>query len=130
MSVDEITFLLRDRTAGAVLVIELHGELDIWATVVLSERAEAICDRSRPDVVVDLRSVSFLDAGGLRLLLRIRAQVARRRGTLRLVRPTPQVWRVLRITGLDQAFTVIDVPEGRPIVSAEAGSRDDHGLSA
>ncbi|MDJ0463483.1 STAS domain-containing protein [Streptomyces sp. H27-C3] len=130
MGVDEITFFLRDRTIGAVLVIELHGELDIWATVVLCERAEAICDRSRPDVVVDLRPATFLDAGGLRLLLRIRAQVARRRGSLRLVRPIPKVWRVLWMTGLDQAFTVIDVLEGQPIVSAEAVHRGDHGLSA
>ncbi|MEN8649973.1 STAS domain-containing protein [Streptomyces sp. 21So2-11] len=130
MSVDEITFFLRDRTIGGVLVIELHGELDIWATVVLCEWAEAICDRPRPDVVVDLRPATFLDAGGLRLLLRIRAQVVRRRGSIRIVRPVPRVWRVLRMTGLDQAFTVIDIMEGQPITPIEVGRRDDHGLSA
>ncbi|HET6856945.1 MAG TPA: STAS domain-containing protein [Streptomyces sp.] len=130
MGVDEITFFLRDRVMGEVLVIELHGELDIWATVVLCERAEAICDRPRPDVVVDLRPATFLDAGGLRLLLRIRAQVARRRGALRLVRPIPKVWRVFRMTGLDQAFTVIDLTEGQTIRPIGAVSRDDHGLSA
>ncbi|MEV0263156.1 STAS domain-containing protein [Streptomyces sp. NPDC050617] len=127
MGVGETTFLLRDRFVGGILVIELYGELDIWSTVTLAGHVESLLDQPRPDVVVDLRAVTFLDASGLRLLLRIKNQVAVKDGTLRLVRPSPRVWRVLRLTRLDRVFTVLD---GLPPVleaPAERGNGQGHG---
>ncbi|MGW2815752.1 STAS domain-containing protein [Streptomyces sp. NPDC001415] len=113
MSVEEITFFLRDHVVGDLLVIELHGELDIWAGTTLSGRLEELVNGTCRDVVVDLRPVSFLDACGLRLLLRVRDLVSVRGGRLRLVRPGPKPLRVLRLTRLDRLFTLIDdLPAG------------------
>ncbi|MEV0274853.1 STAS domain-containing protein [Streptomyces sp. NPDC050610] len=124
----EKTFLLRERFADETLVIELYGELDIWSTVTLAGHVESLLDRSCPDVVVDLRAVTFLDASGLRMLLRIKHQVADKGGALRIVRPSPRVWRVLRLTRLDRSFTVLD---GLPVaLEAAAEHRGGHGVSA
>ncbi len=128
MGVGETIFLLRDRFVGGTLVIELHGELDIWSTVTLAGHVESLLDRPRPDVVVDLRAVTFLDASGLRLLLRIKRQIADKDGALRIVRPSPRVWRVLRLTRLDRSFTVLD---GLPAaLERPVEHRGDHGVSA
>ncbi|MEU7044185.1 STAS domain-containing protein [Streptomyces varsoviensis] len=128
MGVGETTFLLRDRWAGGTLVIELYGELDIWSTVTLAGHVESLLDRPRPDVVVDLREVTFLDASGLRMLVRVKRQVADKGGALRIVRPCPRVWRVLRLTRLDRAFTVLD---GLPAaLERPAEHRGGHGVSA
>ncbi|MGW5860915.1 STAS domain-containing protein [Streptomyces sp. NPDC055239] len=101
-------FGLHHRVVGGSIVLTFHGELDAWAEQELGSRITELLDRSDGDVVADLREVSFLDAGGLRLLVRLKGQAFERRRPLRLVRSSPRVWRVLRITRLDRSFTVLD----------------------
>ncbi|MCD9143607.1 STAS domain-containing protein [Streptomyces albireticuli] len=105
---------MSERVASGAIIIELHGEIDILAEQELGPRVDALTERFRADVVIDLREVAFLDASGLRLLLRARERVLERGGRLRLVRGVPRVFRVLRVTGVEGAFTVVDAfPYGR-----------------
>ncbi|MCD9161962.1 STAS domain-containing protein [Streptomyces albireticuli] len=107
-------FAMSERVASGAIIIELHGEIDILAEQELGPRVDALTERFRADVVIDLREVAFLDASGLRLLLRARERVLERGGRLRLVRGVPRVFRVLRVTGVEGAFTVVDAfPYGR-----------------
>lgn len=108
MGTYESTFQLHHRTLDGAFVLVLSGELDAWADQELAPRAAVLLARAGPDVVVDLRDVTFLDAGGLRLLLRIRERVLFHGGRVRLVRGEPRVWRVLRLTGVDSVFDVVD----------------------
>ncbi|MBB5122882.1 STAS domain-containing protein [Streptomyces eurocidicus] len=107
-------FAMRERVASGAIIIELHGEIDILAEQELGPRVDSLTERFRVDVVIDLRGVTFLDASGLRLLLRARERVLARGGRLRLVRGAPRVFRVLRVTGVEGGFTVVDgFPYGR-----------------
>ncbi|WP_438292666.1 STAS domain-containing protein [Streptomyces sp. HUAS TT7] len=108
MRADVSGFGLWDRAAETATVLELFGEIDIEARLVLGPAVERMIDREAPEVVVDLRPVTFMDAGGLRLLDEIQDDVAARGGTLRLVRGRRSVMRLFRLTGLDSAFTVLD----------------------
>ncbi|MFG2721257.1 STAS domain-containing protein [Streptomyces sp. NPDC048416] len=118
MGADELAFWLRARTVGGTIIIELHGELDMLAHRELGPTVHALMCRANVDadvdvdvdvdVIVDLRAVTFLDAGGIRLLLAIREHVMRRGGALRLIRGTPRVSHVLRIVRLDGSFTMLD----------------------
>ncbi|WP_409235243.1 STAS domain-containing protein [Streptomyces sp. PA5.6] len=101
-------------------VLAFWGELDAWADQELAPRVMALMDRAGPRVVADLREVTFMDAGGLRLLVRIRKRVAPGRGTLWLVPGSARNRRLLRITSLDKAFTI---PAGAPVPCTRAGSR-------
>lgn len=101
-------FGLHHHVVDGSIVLTFRGELDAWADQELSPHIAELLDRPGADVVVDLRQVTFLDAGGLRLLVRIKGRTAAKRRTLRLVRSSPRVWRVLRITRLDRSFTVLD----------------------
>ncbi|MBC9714779.1 STAS domain-containing protein [Streptomyces sp. TRM66268-LWL] len=109
-SQDDFTFGLRHHVVGNTLVLVPQGELDAWAGQHLAAPVTELLRRPRPDVIVDLRALTFLDAGGLRLLLRIREQVADHQGTLRLIRGQPRIWLVFRLTRLESAFTVLDRP--------------------
>lgn len=111
MGTADFTFGLEHRTAGTTLFLLLSGELDIWADGELAPRAARLIGAVRPEVVIDLHHVTFLDAGGLRLLLGIRHRVADRQGTVRLVRAHGQPHRVLRLTGLAREF---DLVRGEP----------------
>ncbi|PKV90088.1 STAS domain-containing protein [Streptomyces sp. TLI_146] len=123
MNVEEVAFFLRERTVGAALVIELHGELDIWARTQLSPRLEELLDRPWPSVAVDLSGVTFLDACGLGMLVWLQARIKAYGGRLSLVRPAPNVARILRITRLDRAFTLLDdLPASCRVPAPEQGA--------
>ncbi|MFG2501177.1 STAS domain-containing protein [Streptomyces sp. NPDC048441] len=109
MGTSDPGFGLRHQVVGGSLVLTFRGELDAWADQELAPGLAELVDRPGPGIVADLRQVTFLDAGGLRLLVRVKGHAAARRRSLRLVRSRPRVWRVLRITRLDRSFTVLDV---------------------
>ncbi|MFD9631785.1 STAS domain-containing protein [Streptomyces violascens] len=97
---------IRIHHAGRCAVVAFHGEIDIAAVVDVSCGLDAVTAIPRRPVVLDLTGVEFIDACGLGLLCRARRRVAARGGRLVLVCDRPRIWRLLRITGLDGAFTV------------------------
>lgn len=119
----DFTFGLNHRMVNGTDVLAFWGELDAWADQELTPRVTALLDRAGRQVVADLRKVTFLDAGGLRLLVRIRQQVASAQGTLWLVPGSARNWRVLRITRLDRSFTI---PAGAPYTNRRPGARSVH----
>ncbi|MEU9101965.1 STAS domain-containing protein [Streptomyces sp. NPDC048361] len=132
MGADELAFWLRARTVGGTIIIELHGELDMLAHAELGPRIHALVSRGVADVILDLRAVTFLDAGGIRLLLSVRDHVERRGGALRLIRGTPRISHVLRIVRLDGFFTVLDAlprtfPEGTEGTEGSEGAQGAEG---
>ncbi|MFJ6725323.1 STAS domain-containing protein [Streptomyces sp. NPDC091281] len=96
---------------GPVLV-ELRGEIDLFTAAPLAARLDALTAGPRPDLLVDLRPVSFIDCGGLGVLLRARNRALARRGRLRLISDGGVVRRVLRLTGLAKVFEVLPGPPG------------------
>ncbi|GHF42187.1 hypothetical protein GCM10010218_24150 [Streptomyces mashuensis] len=108
MGVHELAFSLRERVVGGAVVAELLGEIDIFAEQTLAPRLESLATRCRGDLVVDLRGVTFLDASGIRLLLRTHLRATARGARLRVVRGGPMATKVIRIAGVEQAFTWLD----------------------
>ncbi len=99
------------RTDGGATVVTLHGDLDLLAVPLLSAALDEVTSGAEPDVVFDLSPVSFVDCSGLGLLCRARNRVRARIGRLRLVTPDGGFPRLLRRTGLDDAFELYpDVP--------------------
>ncbi|WP_055563870.1 STAS domain-containing protein [Streptomyces atriruber] len=116
----DFTFGLHHRVVNGTDVLAFWGELDAWADQELAPRVMALLDHAGPRVVADLREVTFMDAGGLRLLVRIRKRVTPARGTLWLVPGSARNRRLLRITSLDKAFTI---PAGAPVPHGRTGTR-------
>jgi anti-anti-sigma factor len=61
-------------------------------------------DADKPQLVIDLRGVSFLDSTMLRVLIQGLGDTAARGGQLALIRPNATVWRVFVLTGLSHSF--------------------------
>ncbi|CCK32480.1 hypothetical protein BN159_8102 [Streptomyces davaonensis JCM 4913] len=85
-------------------VVALRGELDLQAALVLTAGLDALTAGPCPDVVLDLRDVSFVDCAGLNALCRTRARALARHGRVRLVTDDPSLLRLLRLTGLTGVF--------------------------
>ena len=85
------------RPAPGVLLLEVHGEIDLVTAPILHEAVSAAADR----LVVDLGGVTFLACCGLRILL----ESTRRCPTVLVGTSHHPVALPLRVSGLASAFT-------------------------
>nr|WP_189591896.1 STAS domain-containing protein [Streptomyces massasporeus] len=92
---------------GAAQVVTLRGELDLLAAPALRARLDMLTAGPCPDLVLDLRPVSFIDCTGLGVLCRVRNRVSARQGRLRLVTDSTSLRRVLRHTGMAGVFELL-----------------------
>ncbi|MCS0604892.1 STAS domain-containing protein [Streptomyces sp. LP11] len=104
---------------GGATVLPLRGEIDVLTAPELTRRLDALTGDPRPDLVLDLRPVDFIDCAGLSALCRARNRVLARRGRLRLVTDSVGFLRMLRVTGLRDVF---EVHPRLPAHCAEAGA--------
>jgi anti-anti-sigma factor len=99
-----------DVTEGrASAVVALHGELDL--ETVDEARAALRSVMTKPSVTLDLRSLSFIDSTGLRLILEIDAHARQDGFNFFVVRGGQDVQRVFDITGIADHLAFIDAPE-------------------
>ncbi len=94
---------------GSTLV-EVEGEIDL-STAPQLQRALLASAEGSPEVVVDLRGVTFIDSTGVGVLFRVSKQVAAAGGEVRLVCGPGAVRRVLKVSGLDRLVPVADGPD-------------------
>ncbi|WP_239502035.1 STAS domain-containing protein [Streptomyces qinglanensis] len=95
-------------------VVELHGEIDLAVVLATTPRLYALTAAPAPELVADLRPVTFIDCSGLALLVDIRARVLASGGAFTLVCADPRVLRLLRITGLENVLVPVPAPEALP----------------
>ncbi|WP_051786633.1 MULTISPECIES: STAS domain-containing protein [Streptomyces] len=87
-------------------VVGIGGELDIAAVMELrTALAEemAACEAGR-GLALDLSEVTFCDSTGLNTLLRARQRALKEHRSLTITAASPQVIRLLEITGADRLF--------------------------
>ncbi|MEU2287720.1 STAS domain-containing protein [Streptomyces sp. NPDC013178] len=97
-----------EHTVGETTVVELHGEIDIFTAPPLAARLEALTAGPHPDLVLDLRSMAFIDCTGLGVLCRARNRAEAQYGRLRLVTDSAGFRRILRSVGLAGVFELHD----------------------
>jgi anti-sigma B factor antagonist len=91
-------------------VVELVGEIDLATSGLIGAHLNQVTAGPRPQIVVDLRAVTFVDAAGLEPLARARDRALRRGGELSLVCTDPRILRTLRLAGLLPAIPLTSAP--------------------
>jgi anti-anti-sigma factor len=99
------------RTADGHAMVNVRGELDI-AT---AEQAHAYLRRvvdgeKKGKVTLNLANLTFCDAAGLGVLAKVASHARRTGRTLRVTAARPSLVRIMRITGMDEAFPEIRTP--------------------
>jgi anti-anti-sigma factor len=94
---------------GAVHVV-LAGELDL-ATVPLAQNELRLALRDSPEVMLDLRALTFIDVAGLHMVLAA-SKIAGRTGRRLAVahQGSECVQRMLEMTHTDRSLTLADQP--------------------
>ena len=98
--------------AGPAVVI--RGEIDICSSAQLREQLLSVIRGHGARVVLDLAEVTFIDCAGISTLLAARRQALLEGGSLRVLRASPRVRRIISLTRLDPLL----MPTVRPQAAA------------
>lgn len=98
------------RREGSAAVIAIGGELDLASGPRLEEELSALGSDVRL-VVVDLRNLEFMDSTGLSIIVRAHQRLSDQECELCLVRGSPQVQRLLDLTGVAERLRLVAAPE-------------------
>lgn len=84
------------------VVVTLAGELDMANAPLLAEAVDSEQLAAAPTVVLDLQKLTFLDSTGLRVILSTREKCWRRSQEFAVTQGSPQVQRLLSVTGVGE----------------------------
>jgi anti-sigma B factor antagonist len=104
-------FQVTVRREGAAALVEVSGELDLASGPALEAELETFSAPETTLVAVDLRKLEFMDSTGLSIIVRAHQRLAGNGCELSLVRGTPQVQRLLDLTGVAERLRVVSAPE-------------------
>jgi anti-sigma B factor antagonist len=88
-----------DLTSGTP-VIAISGEVDLSNAAALQSKVDELVPAGVERLVLDLRSLTFIDSSGIAVLVRLHNRV----GAVEIRNPTAVVRRILKVTGLQQVF--------------------------
>jgi anti-sigma B factor antagonist len=90
-------------------MLSVRGELDLATAPVVEGELQRV-EAEHEVVAIDLRQVDFIDSSGLHVLIKARERAAGSGRRLVLLQGSPQVRRVLSLTGLVDQMEVMDDP--------------------
>jgi anti-anti-sigma factor len=112
------------RTECGYVIAALRGELDIASAPTLREQLLGLLCPAPSRLIIDLSAVSYADASGLAVLVSTARRAGLLGGHLRLASPSPEVARVLSITGLNQQLDTF--PTVHAAITSPPGSPHRH----
>jgi anti-sigma B factor antagonist len=101
------------QTHRRTALIQLRGELDIATAPHVADVVDGLgsAQGGVRHVVIDLRGLSFMDARGLRELIRQRDNAQQNRQNLAVVRGRKAIERLLALTAVEELLVLADDPE-------------------
>ncbi|MFH9469020.1 STAS domain-containing protein [Streptomyces clavifer] len=93
--------------ARSIAVLTVVGEIDVESVPVLRTRALGLIRQGRPHLVLDMAAVEFCDSAGLNAMITILRYAKDRHGSLSLAALSPQVARLLDVTGVGDLIPVL-----------------------
>lgn len=102
------SFHLRPLTDGSsTTTLRATGDLELTSAHLLEDGLREVAESGARSIVVDLRAIGFCDASGVNALVALQRHAVRHGARLAL-RPSPQVRRVLAMSGVADVFTLLD----------------------
>jgi anti-anti-sigma factor len=93
--------------------VAVSGELDLSSALVFEEELRRIENQTGPSLLVlDLRSLKFMDSTGLRLILAAHARAIKHGRKVAIVEGGEAVRRIFRLTGVLDRLNFVDAPVG------------------
>lgn len=98
-----------ERPVGAVTILELSGRLELdEGDIVLRDSVNALVERGRVQLLLDMTHVVRLDSAGIGMLVSKLLTARRAGGTIKLVHLTDRTERLVDVTRLSSVFEIFD----------------------
>jgi anti-sigma B factor antagonist len=104
-------FAVEVRTEDRATVLAVRGELDLASSTALEQALEQAQTAQPELVVLDLTELEFMDSTGLSVLVKANQRAHDAGKRFALVKGSPQVQRLLTLTGVTDRITVAETPE-------------------
>jgi anti-anti-sigma factor len=85
-------------------VVTINGEIDMQSGPHLRDQLLGIIRRHGARLALDLTGVTFIDCAGINVLLAVRRRAQLEGGSLRVLRASPHVRRIIALTRLDHVL--------------------------
>ena len=102
--------LTAEQAGRGTVRLALTGELDISSAAKLDQELARLEASAPPLIVLDLRTLEFMDSTGLRTVVTADARAREQGRRLAIVRGPDAVHRVFSVTRLDERLEIIDDP--------------------
>ena len=90
---------------GGAMVVKLYAEIDQHCVSEIRDDIDRqIAIRNINSLIVDLGGVEFMDSSGIGMIMGRYKNMVSRGGKMMLVRPQPQVDKVLELSGIKKLF--------------------------
>jgi anti-sigma B factor antagonist len=99
-------FGIRQEQRGALPLLHVQGELDIYTAPRLKEAVLTALEGGAESLAIDLSEVEFLDSTGLQVLMSAKKRTAERGGDVYLLGVGGQIRRVFTLLSLDRIFKI------------------------
>jgi anti-sigma B factor antagonist len=93
-------------------IVSVAGEIDAYTAPKLREALTPLTDESKPNIIVNLKNVSYMDSTGLGVFVGLLKSVRKEDGQLKLVELTERLERLFSITGLSDIIDISSKSEG------------------
>ncbi|MGH2876315.1 MAG: STAS domain-containing protein [Solirubrobacteraceae bacterium] len=104
-------FRVEVRRLQDAAVIAVAGELDLASGPELEAELERVAGPDMRLLVIDLSGLEFMDSTGLSIIVRAHQRLDGEGCELGLVRGSPQVQRLLDLTGVAERLRIVDAPD-------------------
>ena len=99
---------IETRDVNGSPVLDLIGEVDSYNAPKLRERMVALIDEGNANIVINMSRVDYIDSTGLGTLVSGLKRASEKNGSIRIICPNEQIYKVFNITGLVKVFSIFD----------------------
>ena len=98
--------LVGTRVVNGTPVLDLSGEVDSYNAPKLRDKMTALIDNTNANLVINLTDVEYIDSTGLGTLVAGLKRATEKGGSIHIICPNEQIYKVFHITGLVRVFTI------------------------
>jgi len=108
MSADSAKARISLRQIGEIHVVELEGGMDLTMETEFRQMMTSLCATKGAQVVVDCRTLSYMNSAGLGMLFHYQRACAAQDGRFVLCHVSPKVEEMIKILGLHGVLPMYD----------------------
>ncbi len=94
------------RRVNETPILDVTGEVDSYNAPRLRERMVALIDEGPRVLIINMTGVEYIDSTGLGTLVAALKRATEKGGTLSIICPNEQIFKVFHITGLVKVFPI------------------------